>query len=62
MYGLTAEFASLEPAPPELQQVLGAADGNQQAMDDFARVVAGMTSPAAFFSDENVGRILAAAA
>ena len=62
MYELTAEFASLEPAPPELQQVLGAAHGNQQAMDDFARVVAGMTSPAAFFSDENVGRILASAA
>jgi hypothetical protein len=24
-------------------------------MDDFARVIAGMTSPAEFFSEENVG-------
>ena len=31
-------------------------------MDDFARVIAGMTSPAEFFSEENVGLILAAAA
>lgn len=36
--------------------------GNQTAMDDFARVVAGMTSPAGFFSAENVGLILATAA
>jgi hypothetical protein len=27
-------------------------------MDGFARVVAGVTSPAEFFSAENVGRIL----
>jgi hypothetical protein len=31
-------------------------------MDGFARVLAGITSPADFFSDENAGRILAAAA
>ena len=31
-------------------------------MDGFARVAAGVTSPAEFFSDENVERILAAAA
>jgi hypothetical protein len=30
-------------------------------MDGFARVNAGVTSPAEFFSDENLGRILAAA-
>jgi 2-polyprenyl-6-methoxyphenol hydroxylase-like FAD-dependent oxidoreductase len=62
MYELTAEFASLEPAPAELQQVFAAVHGNQTAMDDFARVIAGMTSPADFFSEENVGLILAAAA
>jgi 2-polyprenyl-6-methoxyphenol hydroxylase-like FAD-dependent oxidoreductase len=62
MYELTAEFASLEPASAELQQVLAAVHGNQTAMDDFARVIAGMTSPAGFFSKENVGLILAAAA
>jgi hypothetical protein len=35
--------------------------GNQEAMDGFARVNAGVTSPAAFFSEANVGRIVAAA-
>ena len=56
------EFASLEPAPAELQQVFAAVHGNQTAMDEFARVIAGMTSPAEFISEENVGLILAAAA
>ena len=59
MYELTTQFATLEPPPPELQQLLGAVHGNQEAMDGFARVMAGVTSPAEFFSEENVGRILA---
>jgi 2-polyprenyl-6-methoxyphenol hydroxylase-like FAD-dependent oxidoreductase len=61
MYELTAEIASLEPPPPELQKILGAAHGNQEAMDGFARVNAGVTSPREFFSEENVQRIFAAA-
>jgi hypothetical protein len=61
MYEFTAELASLEPPPPELASVLAAAAGNQEAMDGFARVNAGVTSPAEYFSEENVGRILAAA-
>jgi 2-polyprenyl-6-methoxyphenol hydroxylase-like FAD-dependent oxidoreductase len=61
MYELTTELATLEPPPPELQQLLGAVHGNQQAMDGFARVIAGVTSPAEFFSEQNVGRILAMA-
>jgi len=36
--------------------------GNQEAMDGFARVNAGVTSPAEFFSEDNIGRIFAAAA
>ena len=61
MYEFTTQLATLEPPPPELQQLLGAVHGNQEAMDGFARVNAGVTSPAEFFSDENVGRIVAAA-
>jgi 2-polyprenyl-6-methoxyphenol hydroxylase-like FAD-dependent oxidoreductase len=61
MYELTAEIASLEPPPPELQQILEAAHGNQEAMDAFARLNAGVTSPAEFFSEDNVQRIFAAA-
>jgi 2-polyprenyl-6-methoxyphenol hydroxylase-like FAD-dependent oxidoreductase len=61
MFEFTCQLATLEPPPPELQQILGAANGNQEAMDGFARVNAGVTSPAEFFSEENVGRIFAAA-
>jgi hypothetical protein len=32
-------------------------DGNQEAMDGFARVIAGVISPAEFFSAQNIGRI-----
>ena len=61
MYEFTCELATLEPPPPELQRLLAAVHGNQEAMDGFARVNAGVTSPAEFFSQENVGRIFAAA-
>jgi hypothetical protein len=49
MYELTTQFATLEPPPPELQRLLGALDGNQDAMDEFARVMAGAMSPEVFF-------------
>ena len=61
VYQFTAQLATLEPPPPELQQLLGAVHGNQQAMDDFVSVVSGAVSPADFFSEENVGAVLAAA-
>ena len=61
MYELTAELASLEPPPPELEKLLQAVHGNQAAMDDFARVNAAVMSPADFFAEDNVARILAAA-
>ena len=61
MYDFTCQFASFAPPAPAMQQLFGAMLGNQQAMDGFARVIAGVTSPAEFFSEENVGRILAAA-
>ena len=62
MYELTADFASLEPAPPDVQHLLAAVSRTEEAMDSFARVIAGVTSPVEFFSEENAGRILAAAA
>jgi 2-polyprenyl-6-methoxyphenol hydroxylase-like FAD-dependent oxidoreductase len=61
MYEFTTHLATLEPPQPDLQQLLEAVHGNQEAMDGFARVNAGVTSPAEFFSAENVGRIFAAA-
>lgn len=58
-YEFTAQIAALQPPTPELAEVLGAVHGNQEAMDGFVRVAAGVTSPAEFFSEENVGHILA---
>jgi flavin-dependent dehydrogenase len=61
MFEFTCQLATLEPPPPELQQLLAAAHGNQDAMDQFMRVNAGVMSPADFFADDNVARILGAA-
>jgi flavin-dependent dehydrogenase len=58
-FELTCEFARLEPPPPELQQLLGAAYGNQDAMDDFVSVMAATLEPAEFFGPENAARLLA---
>jgi flavin-dependent dehydrogenase len=61
IYEFTSQLASQEPPPPHVQQLFAAVSRNQEAMDGFARVNSAVTSPAEFFSEENVGRILAAA-
>ena len=61
IFELTKQFASLEPPPPEMQQLIGAMAGNQEAMDGFIKVQAGTISPPEFFAPENVGKIMAAA-
>ncbi len=61
IYEYTAQLASQEPPPPEFQRLLQAIRGSQLAMDGFAQAYAGVVSPAEFFSEENVGRIFAAA-
>jgi len=58
IYEFTTQLATLEPPPPDLQRLLAAAHGNQDAMDGFARVNAGVTSPADYFSEDNVAWIL----
>ena len=45
IYEFTAQLATLEPPPPEMQQLLGAIQGNQEAMDGFVSVVSGAVSP-----------------
>jgi 2-polyprenyl-6-methoxyphenol hydroxylase-like FAD-dependent oxidoreductase len=62
MYELTAQIASLEPPPPELQQILEAAHGNQEAMDAFARLNAGVISPRDFFMRAGPRRALTSSA
>ena len=61
MYDFTCQLAALEPPPPDLVELLGAVHGNQEAMDQFCRVNAGILSPPEFFSEANVGRIFGAA-
>ncbi|MGH3754674.1 MAG: NAD(P)/FAD-dependent oxidoreductase [Pseudonocardiaceae bacterium] len=61
MYEFTTQLATLEPPPPELQRLVQAIPASSEAMDAFARVIAGVTSPAEFFADDNVERIFAAA-
>ncbi|HSD88421.1 MAG TPA: NAD(P)/FAD-dependent oxidoreductase [Kofleriaceae bacterium] len=62
MYELTTMIATLEPPPPQMQQLLGAVHGNQDAMDGWCRMNAGVTSPVEFLSEANVARIFASAA
>lgn len=62
IHDLTTDIATLEPPPPELQQLLQAAHGNHDAMDGFVQVIAGVISPTEYFAEDNVQRILDAAA
>jgi 2-polyprenyl-6-methoxyphenol hydroxylase-like FAD-dependent oxidoreductase len=61
IYELTCQLATLEPPPPEMQALLGAMYGDQEAMDGFARVIAGATSAAELFAPENVERLVSLA-
>jgi 2-polyprenyl-6-methoxyphenol hydroxylase-like FAD-dependent oxidoreductase len=61
MYELTCQLATLQPPPPEMQQLLAAIHGNRSAMDGFAQMNAGTISPAGFLSPESVGAIMGAA-
>jgi flavin-dependent dehydrogenase len=61
VYGFTCDFAKIEPPPPEMQQLMGAMRGNQEAMDGFVSVMAGTLPAPEFFGPENAGRIMAQA-
>jgi 2-polyprenyl-6-methoxyphenol hydroxylase-like FAD-dependent oxidoreductase len=61
IYEFTAEFASMEPPPPEMQQLIGAMQGNQAAQDAFVSVQAATLPAPEFFAPENIGKIMAAA-
>jgi flavin-dependent dehydrogenase len=59
MYDLTSEWASLQPPPPEMQQVLTALHGNQDQTNRFFGTAAGTVPVPEFFSEENIGKIMA---
>ncbi len=62
MYEFTTQLATLEPPPPEMQQLLGAVHGNTEAMDAFVSIVAGTVSPVEFFAPEHIDGVMAGAA
>jgi len=61
MYEFTQLFASLEPPPPDIQRLFSAMYGNQEATDQFMSMITGALSVPEFMSEENLGRIMAAA-
>ena len=61
LYEFTTQLATLEPPPPEMQELLAAVAANRAAMDAFVSVTAGTLSPAAFFDPEHLASLLAAA-
>ena len=61
IYEFTTQLATLEPPPPEMQQLLGAVARSQPAMDAFVSVVAGSLAPPDFFAPEHIQSIMAAA-
>lgn len=62
IYEFTTQLATLEAPPVEMQQLLGAVDGNRDAMNAFVSITAGTVSPVEFFDPEHIGRIMGAAA
>ena len=61
VYEFTTQMATLEPPPPELQQLLAAIEGNAPAMDQFVNLITGLNTAPEFFDPANIGRLLAPA-
>lgn len=62
MYELTCGFATLEPPPPDMQQLLACASASREASDQFVSMMAGTLPVAEFFHPANVEQIMRAAA
>jgi flavin-dependent dehydrogenase len=58
MYELTADFASFDPPPPQMQQLLAAVAADPLATEDFVSVQAGTMPVPEFFDPTNVKRYL----
>ncbi len=61
VYEFTDDFATFEPPPPGMQQLIGAMQGNQEAQDQFISVQAATMPAPEFFAPENIGKIMSAA-
>jgi 2-polyprenyl-6-methoxyphenol hydroxylase-like FAD-dependent oxidoreductase len=58
MYQLTADFASFDPPPPHMQQLLTAVANNPLASEDFISMQAGTMPVPEFFDPANITRYL----
>jgi flavin-dependent dehydrogenase len=61
IYDLTCQFASLQPPPPDMQQLFGALRDNQEQTDRFIGTVVGTVPVSEFFAPENIAAITGAA-
>ncbi|MEU4695314.1 NAD(P)/FAD-dependent oxidoreductase [Actinoplanes sp. NPDC023714] len=57
VYQMTLGIASLQPPDAQMVQLVSAIIGDQAKMDAFARLNSGVTSPAEFFSPENLAKL-----
>jgi 2-polyprenyl-6-methoxyphenol hydroxylase-like FAD-dependent oxidoreductase len=57
-YQMTLGIASLQPPDEQMVQLVSAIVGDQEKVDAFMRLNSGVTSPAEFFSPENIGRLM----
>jgi 2-polyprenyl-6-methoxyphenol hydroxylase-like FAD-dependent oxidoreductase len=58
VYQMTLGIASLQPPDEQMIGLVSAIAGKQPAMDAFARLNSGVTSPAEFFAPDNVARLV----
>jgi hypothetical protein len=61
VYGLTCDFAKIQPPPAQMLQMLGAVSTSHDAVNDFVSVMAGTLPAPAFFAPENAARIIGTA-
>jgi flavin-dependent dehydrogenase len=60
LFELTCGFATLQPPPPEIQQLLGALRYDQEQTNRYLGMIAGTVPMSEFFAPENISRIMAA--
>jgi flavin-dependent dehydrogenase len=58
IYEFTTQLASLEPPVSEVQRLLGAIQGNPDAMSAFVSIIAGTLSPVEFFDPTHIQSLL----
>jgi 2-polyprenyl-6-methoxyphenol hydroxylase-like FAD-dependent oxidoreductase len=61
MFDFTCQLATLEPPPPQMQQLFAALRGNQEATNQFYSAITGSSPLPAFMNPDNIGRIVAEA-